>query len=700
MFMKFSLATLFSFAIIGTAFATEADVVPANGDTLLVPTELAPPTNPPNSDEPTVADISEAAAPNPLIPIEAFAKKIQMWRPEISPNGTHIAYFQRIDGDDHLMTLRIVDGEFVQVGDIASGEDVDYNWLEWANNNRLIVSATFKEGLKYYKWKLSARRLMAVNKDGSDLLMLLQQKRLKGIRRRFDDIINYLHDDPDHILVGFSAEGDDESDVYKLNINTGEKELILEQPEGQRIFDWYSDWNGNVRYGYGRDKKNKRLMLVKRKDGEWYPLHDHELFEDRRFRLLGFSDDEDHVYVMSSHITGRDTVFRFNLETGSLAGKVFEHPEVDAQSIIIPRARNKVVAISYNDNYEKLEFLDDDYKRLRGSIDGALPNKYNHIVSRTQDQKFAIVFSGSASDSGNYYIFYNKEGNKRLVYLGSPYPSVDERKLSPVKRVTYEARDSLEIPAYLTIPKNKPEGLMPAVIMPHGGPWARDNLTYDSWAQFLANRGYVVLQPNFRGSTGYGDRYESLGYGAWGRAMQDDLTDGTRWLIDQGFVDPERICMVGGSYGGYASLMGIIKEPALYKCAAAWAAPTDIKRLLKDWGDYDSDNWDYRRVAGQLSKKEITRISPIKRIEDINAPVLLVHGTEDHRVDVEYSKSLSKKLKKAKKKYKYVEFEEESHFLEEEANRETWFRELEAFLAENIGLAPASQQSLSEEDAQ
>ena len=167
--------------------------------------------------------------------------------------------------------------------------------------------------------------------------------------------------------------------------------------------------------------------------------------------------------------------------------------------------------------------------------------------------------------------------------------------------------------------------------------------------------------------------------------MQDDITDGTRWLIDNENVDSDRICIVGGSYGGYASLMGVIRQPELYKCAVAFAPPTDIKMLLKEWGDYDEDNWDYFRVAGTLDKKEITRISPIKRVEEINRPVLLVHGTEDGRVDFDHSKKLAKKLKKEGKEHKFVELEDSSHFLSEPSERHTWLRELELFLAQHIG---------------
>lgn len=665
-------------------------------------------SSPSTENQQSVGSGMEAGGDNHLIAIKTFAQDRQIGSVEISPDGTHIAFVQMIEDDGHLVVARVEGDEFIKTFEMAGGEEGSFNWLEWASNDRLVLSVRVENGLRIgRRFKIATRRLVAVNKDGSNPIMLLQgERRVKWIRRRFDDVISFLPDDPDHILIGFSDEGDHQSNVYKLNINNGEKELILEPEDDHYINDWYANWKGDIKYGYGYDDDDNRLMLINRKSGEWYPLHDHELFEDRRFRMLGFSYDDDQIYVMSSHITGRDALYKFDLEKGELAGKVFDHDEVDVSGIIKSDVRKKIVAAYYIDDNLSYEYLDDEYKALRGSIDAALPNRYNNIVSLTDDEHFAIILSTSPDDPGSYYIFYNEPDKpKRLLQFGFPYPGIMPENLSPMKRVTYESRDTLNIPAYITTPAHAGDEPLPAIIMPHGGPWARDYLTYDLWAQFLANRGYIVLQPNFRGSTGYGSRYEALGYGAWGRSMQDDITDGTRWLIENENVDPDRICIVGGSYGGYASLMGVIRQPELYKCAAAFAPATDIKMLLKEWGDYDEDNWDYYRVAGTLDKKEITRFSPIKRVEEINRPVLLVHGTDDGRVDFDHSKKLAKKLKKEGKEHKFVELEESSQFLSDPWERHTWLRELEMFLAQHIGSeqqkawAAASEPLIKDKDA-
>ena len=628
----------------------------------------------------------EVSAGN-IIPVENFAQTAQIWGPSVSPDGKHLAYFRQGEDDDFLMVAAIDGINMEIVEQIASGEDMEFNWVLWANPERLLVSYTHHDRIgRAGKTKWPMRRLMSMNVDGSDAIVLLGDvRRIKWFRFDFDDVIHLLPNDPEHILLGFSDEGDRQSNVYKANIYTGERELILEPEKGHFVSDWYADWDGNVRYGYGRDKKRKRLMLIRRPNGDWEPLHKHELFEDGRFRLLGFSEDERFVYVLSSHITGRDAVFKFDLEEGELAGRVFQHDEVDINGILISRARKKVVAVSYTLDQRELHFLDDDYAAFRERLNNSLPDTVNYVVSINDDETFAVVSSRSPRDPGRYYLYDMRPGHELLAQFAEIRPKIDPAKMAPVTRVTYEARDSLQIPAYLTVPLDGGDEPKPAIIMPHGGPWVRDTLSFDYWAQFLANRGYVVLQPNFRGSSGYGDRYEALGYGGWGRAMQDDVTDGARWLIKEGLADPDRICVVGGSYGGYAALMGVIKDPKVFKCAAAWAPATDIKRLLKDWRAYDVDDWDYRRVAGALTKKELERISPIKRYEEINRPVLIFHGDDDTRVDVKHSQDFAKKMERKDKDIVYVELEGETHFLEEEANRILWLKALEGFLAEHIG---------------
>jgi len=629
-----------------------------------------------------------AAAADP-IPVEDFAADASIWSPAISPDGKQIAYFAYKDGDDYLVTYRLENDTLTLIGEQKSGDQVDFNWVAWKSSDRLLVSVTTYSKMRYFgSERFPFRRLLSYAKDGSDIKLLLDVRRLKWFRFRFDDVISFLPDDPDHIIIGFSDEGDFQSNAYKINILTGEKELLQKPEKNQYVRDWYADWNGMVRYAYGWDKKKERLMLIRKADGQWISLTKNDLFEDGRFRPLGFSFDERYIYVMSSHVNGRDAVFRFDLESGELAGKVYENDRVDIEGLVVSRAQHKVLAVGYVDDTPKLHYLDEDYRKLHESIDAVLPGRVNQIVSSSADEQYAIIGSSSDRDAGRYYLYDMTQNPRRMVEFGRIYPKLPLEKMARMKPVSYEARDSLTIPAYLTLPEGW-SGPGPAVIMPHGGPWVRDTLSFDMWVQFLASRGYAVLQPNYRGSSGYGDRYESLGYGKWGRTMQDDLTDGVKWLVAEGIADPNRVCIVGGSYGGYAALMGAIRTPDTYKCAAAFAPVTDIKRFLRDHGDYVEDSYDYQRVAGSLDKDELEQISPLRRAKEVALPLLLAHGTADDVVPVEHSRELAEKLKGLDKPVKYLEMADENHHMEKSADRLLWFKELEAFLAEHIGTPSA-----------
>lgn len=621
------------------------------------------------------------------VPTHLFAQREKMWGPRISPDGTRLAVLERHKDDEVIVLYDITKTGLVQVSQTPSGREEDYFRARWANNNRLLVSA-IAPARDPMDAEPRARRLLSMNLDGSDTKLLLQNKRNRRPRFNGDGIIHMLPDDPAHVLVRLVDIGNaNDSSVYRMNIYSGARDLIEEAANGQDIYAWYADWDGTLRYAFGEDNKNRQVMLVRRADGDWHPLHQYELFADGRFFPLGYSLDDSTILVMSSHITGRASVHTFDLRTGDLTGKVFGHDEVDLGSLVISEAKRKAVAVSYTVDKREYHFLDEDYAALRARIDEVLPGRINRFVSNTPDERILVVLSDSATHPGEYYLFDTRDG--RLIKIGDRYSGLSEDDMSPMTRVTYEARDSLAIPSYLTVPKTftgQPNGRPgPAVILPHGGPRTRDILGFNLWAQFLANRGYVVLQPNFRGSRGYGERYEELGHGTWGRAMQDDLTDGAQWLIDQGLADPNRICIAGASYGGYAAVLGLIRAPEMFQCAASLNGVTDIRRMLRADGDYDTRSSEFRRVAGKLTKPELDLISPIDRADEVNAPVLLVHGAEDRNVSIRHSRQMAEKLTRLGKPNRFVVIPGEGHSFRREDSLLTWLSALEEFLEENIG---------------
>ena len=312
-------------------------------------------------------------------------------------------------------------------------------------------------------------------------------------------------------------------------------------------------------------------------------------------------------------------------------------------------------------------------------IDGLLPDTANLITQVLPDGKSFMIRARSDSRPNEYYVFDLKL--KRLYFLISERPQIDSRQMAAVEPVSYEARDGLKIPAYITYPMGRPRGNLPAIVLPHGGPTSRDTLDFDYLAQFLANRGYLVLQPNFRGSSGYGVEFEDAGKKQWGGVMQDDLTDGTKWLVAQGLADPARICIVGWSYGGYAALMGAIKTPDLYRCAASINGVANLPALV---------GFDKKFIGGTLWTKSITldeegrrAASPYHNADAVKIPVFLAAAKDDARVPYRQSKRFYNKIKRRVTAV-YVELKTGGHSLDHEEARLRMLKKLDAFLAEHL----------------
>ncbi len=629
-----------------------------------------------------------------LLPARLFAQGAQMWGPQVSPEGRHLAVIERRGGDEVIAVYERGSTGLNPVSVIASGSTLRYARIRWANPERLLVTGVVQNpnGIN----KEPRRRIISMSLDGAEQVTVLADRRRQPVRFFGDGIIHLLRDDPAHVLIRLSdVNNENDSAVYRMNIYDGDRTKVEDAQSGHDIFNWYADWDGNVRYAFGTDWRGRELMLLKRDDGTWQPLQHYELFADRRFFPVGVNAGDNMIYAMSSHVTGRSTLYKFDLVTGQLAGKVFGHDEVDLNSVLVSEPRRKAVGVSYTVDQRQYHFLDEGFAALKQRIDAAFPHTHNSIVSSSRDESVLAVFAGGSDTSGRYYLYDDPSG--ALIEIGSRYPGIEDEHLSPMQRVTYAARDSLEIPAYLTVPKERAAATSarpgPAVILPHGGPRTRDVLAFDPWAQFLASRGYVVLQPNFRGSRGYGERFEELGHGTWGRAMQDDLADAAAWLVEEGYADPSRICIAGASYGGYAAALGVIRHPGVYQCAASLNGVTDIRMMLRNDGDYDSRNSEFKRVAGELTKSELDLISPIDRVDEVSAPVLLVHGLEDSNVSRLHSSRFAEKLERLGKPVRYVPIEDEGHSFRRAESREVWLTELEAFLDRHIGPGSRDQQA-------
>ena len=415
----------------------------------------------------------------------------------------------------------------------------------------------------------------------------------------------------------------------------------------------------------------------------WVRLADYQV-GDERWRPL-YAPDEENKLIVSSR-AGRDTyaIFSYDTRTGQFGEMMAGHPQVDIESV-------NDLDLSL---FERVEtggmlrqqiWLDPVWARVQQTVDAALPGRINKLSGNPARK--VMVFSYSDIDPGTWYLFDVKQ--QSLQSVARKQQSIDPAAMRPMRIVNYRTPDGLTIPAYLTLPEKGGKNL-PAVLMVHGGPIDRDEFEWDATVQLLASRGYAVLQPQFRGSTGFGRKFEAAGYGQWGLAMQDDITAGVHYLVEQGIADPKRVCIFGGSYGGYAALWGVVKDPNLYRCAVSFAGISDLTSFLQD----EANNV-YTMAKHELMRKHIgdprldaarlDAVSPLRFADRIQVPVLIMHGDADRRVLIGQSQRISERLRDMGKPRQFLAFLHEGHGLRTQENIELYLQTVIAFLDKNLG---------------
>lgn len=596
-----------------------------------------------------------------LIPVHDLMQAPLVNGVKISPDGTAIAALY--NQDDRIMVL---------VKDLTadSSEPViinvlnhDVKWIEWANNRRIIAGTIVEGGIwrDYYA-------LVVMDKDGKNMRHLISDYSI-------GNLIDLLPDDPDHVLVEeLNIDNQAFPEVYKVYIGNERKEWRIQESRFN-IDHWISDANGNVRMGVGY-LSDRMIIDAKMSDGSWRTISESRYLKDSRYFPLAVGK-RGIAYVLSYHESDRAALYEYNIDTQTFGRQLFKHDLVDIGDVYYSRLKDDVEYASFALDATELHFFDDQLARDYLAVSRALPDTTNLIVSESADEQRLIILAGSSSNPGLYYLFDRE--NKKLRYLGSRYPGLESKSLSKTRGTRYKARDGMTIYGYLSYPVTYDGTPSPMVVLVHGGPYTRDKNEFDPWVQFLTNRGYVVFQPNFRGSTGYGNAYWKSGYRQWGLAMEDDILDGVKILTDGGVADETRVCIMGASYGGYAALMGVAKYPDVFRCAISIAGISDLNKLMIQKGNYLNRILIGDDVGGRKAG------SPLTYAENINSPVLLAHGTEDKTVYYSQSDDMYDALKKANKDVTFIKLKNETHNLEDIKNRVALFEAIEKFLDCHLG---------------
>lgn len=632
--------------------------------------------------------------------IEEFTRLPSARDVKISPDGKHLSAVFRRDGEDLLGVLDRATREPIASFKV-SGKGRAVGDVTWVNNERIVYTVT--ESYHWNKQRFDNGELVGVNVDGKKHRLIFGYRsgestlntRIQRNKANFgnQEIIDLLEDDEDHILIAFYPwrlvgntwmhDPGAQTLIYRLNVYTGKtkKVDVLPFANARAI----TDSQGVVRFAVAVNDSNDLVIAYKpsaKADWqEWRP----ENLDAEDVTPLSFTADDQKVYMLANVQQSTQALYLFDFQARAFE-KVVHDEDVDITMLIRDFSDHRVVGVGTDLGLPKYSYLDssDRKVKLHRMLLKAFPGQDVIITSATDDGALAIAFVYSDTNSGHYYLFETE--SLQASYLLSKRKWLDPEAMAPTKAMTFETRDGETIHGYVTLPKGKGTNL-PLVVLPHGGPHGvRDYWGFDWEVQLLASRGYGVLQVNFRGSGGFGLDFEQAGFGKWGTLMQDDITDATLALVESGVADANRICIYGHSYGGYAALMGVVREPELYRCAIGSMGVYNLPMMFKEGDIPDrASGLAYLKQALGEDQADLQERSPAYNADKIQADILLIHGARDERAPIEQAESLKSALDDAGKSYQWLEIGDEAHGYYDEDNRRAVYEKVLSFLDANIG---------------
>jgi len=645
-----------------------------------------------------------AAEPGkPLPAIEDFFNNPEFSDAVLSPNGKYLAV--RVGSKTKRDMLGVVELDTNAVKVVGNFSDADIGRYAWVNDNRLVFTATDKDlaqgDMRY------APGLYAINRDGTGFRQLAMRNGKPFItsgsplaQRELLPWHTYLMNqdgaqDSDYLYVldrNLSGPGQlNHVDLVRLNTANGRITAVPDRPGDSH--QWLLDYDGEPRLTITAEKGTSSMYYRDPSTKAWRKLGDYDSYTGKgaSFRPLAFGPDGT-LYVVARRNSDVTAVYTYDLNTGKLSDQpLVKLDGYDFHGKLI-MGKGKLLGVRHLTDAMGTTWLDADMKAMQQKIDDMLPNTVNLITLPKRAESPWVLVTAYADIWPRRIMLYNSETQK-LTLVGASHPAIDPNQMARTTLIHYKARDGLSIPAWLTVPQGSGKNL-PMVVLVHGGPYVRGN----EWewmpdAQFLASRGYAVLQPEYRGSTGFGARLFMAGWKQWGLKMQDDIADGTRWAIEQGYADSKRVCIAGASYGGYATLMGLINDPELYKCGVEWAGVTDINLMYDGSWNFTSDlpeaykQYGMPQLVGDQVKdaEQLKATSPLLQAARIKQPLLMAYGSADMRVPLPHGTKFYKAVKQTNPNVEWIEYEEEGHGWKLPKNRIDWWGKVEQFLNKNIG---------------
>ena len=615
----------------------------------------------------------------PIIDREILFGSPEISAAQLSPTGKYISFIKPYNGVSNI-------------------------WVKGRNENfddAKPITADTQRPIRSYFWSRDEKHLLFVQDKGGDENFQVYavdpegEVKSNGVpeSRNITDvpgvraiIMAVPKSNKEVMYVGINDRDPAWHDLYEVNITTGERKLMIENT--QKFTGFYFNVDDELTLASSSDIQGGTIIYKKDKGGNFTKCFECTV-EESCYPLKGAKDKNLFYFVSNKGEADLTQLGTFNLSNDTFI-LVESDPigQVDFGSALFSDISNEIISTQYTGDKVRIYWKDKSFEKDYNYIKNEFPDAEISITSMTDSEELWIIYTNSDTDPGAAYLF--KREDKSLEFLYRPRPNLPTEYLAEMKAIRYNSSDGLEIPAYVTLPKGiKPENL-PAVIMPHGGPWARDTWGYHSWAQFLANRGYVVLQPNFRGSTGFGKAFLNAGNNEWGQLMQDDLTAGVEFLVKSGYADPKNIAIMGGSYGGYATLAGLTFTPDVYAAGVSIVGPSNLFTLLETIPAY----WEsFRKVfhkrmgdpSTEAGKAQLKKQSPFFHAQNIKAPLLVAQGNNDPRVKTAESDQIVVALRDLGLPVEYINFMNEGHGFANPDNNMAFLSVAEKFLAKHIG---------------
>lgn len=607
------------------------------------------------------------------VPIRDFFKDAEFTTVSLSPDGKHIAVSVPRADRTVLAVLRVSDQGVVGKWDY--GENRHFRQVVWANNERLLFFVTFKTG--EFDFETSKGDLYASNIDGT--------KRLDIPNGNFYNFVDLTPEDPNTILVERSI---DNAYLFKLNVYTGNITTVASAPVDGGSF--LVDHQRKPRFVFGEMEDGRQVTY--RRDGEQWKLIHESQRGGATYTPLGFATDDKRVYFSKGEEGKPETLVLVDPETQK-EEFLSTDGTVDAARYLWSSDDKTLLAVRYDNGIPEWDIVAPEHPeaKIYSGLIKAFPGKAVSFGGISDDARYIVVRAYSDTDPGQVFLYDSKLGS--ASYLLSFMDWIKPEDMSPMRPISVKTRDGTMIHGYLTIPKNSDGKNLPLIVNPHGGPHGvRDDWGFNPEVQLLANRGYAVMQMNYRGSGGYGNTFMRAGYRNWGTSMQDDLTDSVNWAASQGIVDKNRVCIYGASYGGYAALMSVVREPDLYRCTVGYVGVYSLPMMLAKGDIQESKSGrNFQKDILPLGTGAMQTYSPAYNVDKIKAPIMLVHGAKDQRVPIAQMNFLISQLKTVGKQPEDIVVEsKEAHGFRDIDNQVNLYTKMLAFFDKYIGQKSAA----------